>query len=382
MAKRITVVGGGPAGLYFSYLWKSRHPGDAVTLFEQNPANATFGFGVVFSDRALEFLSNDDPETYRLVASHTETWHDLVVVHCGERVAIDGIGFSAIGRLELLQLLQAQARAAGVVMKFGRTFDPRRDGDGCDLVVAADGVNSAVRRAFADQFGASQTQLRNKFIWYGVAKPFDTLTQTFVRNAYGTFNAHHYRYSPSMSTFIVECDPATWERAGFADKTADEGRRMCEEAFAEAIDGHQLISNNSMWRQFPMVRVERWSYRNIVLLGDALHTVHFSVGSGTRCAIEDAIALARALDAEPDDVRAGLARYEAARRPVAQKLIDAAATSAQWYEHFPEHMKLAPPDFALSYITRSGRIDKERLRRTAPNFVARYEAGIGPATWP
>src|SRR5579883_1957352 len=146
MPKRITVVGGGPAGLYFAYLWKSRHPGDAVMLFEQNAADATFGFGVVFSDRALEFLSNDDPETYRLIASRTETWRDLVVVHRGERVTIDGIGFSAIGRLGLLQLLQAQARAAGVVMHFGRTFDPRRDGDGCDLVVAADGVNSALRR--------------------------------------------------------------------------------------------------------------------------------------------------------------------------------------------------------------------------------------------
>jgi 2-polyprenyl-6-methoxyphenol hydroxylase-like FAD-dependent oxidoreductase len=178
-----------------------------------------------------------------------------------------------------------------------------------------------------------------------------------------------------MGTFIVECDPATWERAGFASKNADETRRVCEDAFAEALDGHELVSNKSIWRQFPIVRVEHWSHRNIVLLGDALHTVHFSVGSGTRFAIEDAIALVKALETEPGDVQAGLARYEAARRPVAEKLVEAAAASARWYENFPAHMKLAPSDFALSYITRSGRIDRERLRRTAPKFMARYEAG-------
>jgi 2-polyprenyl-6-methoxyphenol hydroxylase-like FAD-dependent oxidoreductase len=371
---RITVIGGGPAGLYFSYLWKKRHPRDAVRLFEQNPANATFGFGVVFSDRALEFLSNDDPATYRLVTPHTETWRDIAVVHRGERIIIDGIGFSAIGRLELLKLLQGQARAAGVDMIFGQTFNSLQDAAGSDLIVAADGVNSALRGAYADEFGASQTHLQNRFIWYGVRKPFDTLTQTFVRNGHGTFNAHHYRYSPSMSTFIVECDPATWERAGFAVKTTDETRRICQEAFAEAIDGHELVSNKSIWRQFPIVQVEHWWYRNIVLLGDALHTVHFSVGSGTRFAIEDAIALVKALEAQPRDPRAGLALYEATRRPVAEKLVEAAAASAQWYESFPEHMTLAPLDFALGYVTRSGRIDRERLRRTAP-FMARCEAG-------
>jgi 2-polyprenyl-6-methoxyphenol hydroxylase-like FAD-dependent oxidoreductase len=379
---RITVIGGGPAGLYFSYLWKKRHPRDAVRLFEQNPPDATFGFGVVFSDRALEFLSNDDPQTYRLVTPHTEAWRDITVVHRGERIVIDGIGFSAIGRLELLQLLQAQARAAGVTMTFGHALNAPWDADGSDLVVAADGVNSALRSAFADKFDASQTHLQNKFIWYGVHKPFDTLTQTFVRNAHGTFNAHHYRYAPSMSTFIVECDPATWERAGFASKNADETRRVCEDAFAEALDGHELVSNKSIWRQFPIVRVEHWSHRNIVLLGDALHTVHFSVGSGTRFAIEDAIALVKALETEPGDVQAALARYEAARRPVAEKLVEAAAASARWYENFPAHMKLAPSDFALSYITRSGRIDRERLRRTAPKFMARYEAGAATPILP
>jgi 2-polyprenyl-6-methoxyphenol hydroxylase-like FAD-dependent oxidoreductase len=371
---RIAVVGAGPAGLYFATLWRKRHPGDEVTVYEQNPAGATFGFGVVFSDRALDFLRADDPETADLITPRMETWQDITLVHRGERVAIDGVGFSAIGRLAFLELLQARAAAVGVKPHYGHTLRSVDELGDVDLIVAADGVNSLVRRSFETEFGTSQAALANRFVWYGTTKRFDTLTQTFVETAAGAFNAHHYRYAPDMSTFIVECDPATFERAGFAAMSEDETRAACERAFVQALEGHPLISNKSTWRQFPWIENERWWFGNMVLVGDALRTAHFSIGSGTRLAMEDVIALVKALDDHPDDLPAGLAAYEAARRPIVDKLVRASKTSAAWYERFPEHMRLAPLDFAFSYITRSGRVDLDRLRAMSPGFMARYEA--------
>src|SRR5829696_5898085 len=303
---RIVVLGGGPAGLYFSYLWKRRHPADAVVLLEQNPRDATFGFGVVFSDRALDFLRADDPETADLITPRMEAWANITLVHRGERIAIDGVGFSAIGRLELLLLLQQQARSVGAELRYDHPVRSLDELGEADLIVAADGVNSLVRRAHEGDFGTSLSYLDNKFVWFGTTRRFDTLTQTFVETDYGTFNAHHYRYAPDMSTFIVECDRATWLRAGFARASEDEMRRMCEEAFAEALDGHPLISNRSLWRNFPWIWSERWSFGNRVLVGDALHTAHFSNGSGTRLALEDVMALAKALEAEPGELAAGL----------------------------------------------------------------------------
>ena len=374
---RVGILGGGPGGLYFSALWKSRHPDDNVRLFEQNPADATWGFGVVFSDRALEFLREDDAGTVDLIAPRMETWRDITIVHRGKTIAIDGVGFSAIGRLELLQLLQQRALSAGVTLAFGTTIGTPGDLGDCDLIVAADGVNSLLRRTFEREFGTSLTHLDGKFVWYGTAKRFETLTQTFIENELGTFNAHHYRYAPNMSTFIVECDPATWIRAGFDRATEDESRRICEQVFAATLDGHSLISNRSIWRSFPWIWNERWSVRNIVLIGDALRTAHYSIGSGTRLAIEDALALTKALEAEPGDLAAALARYEAARRPIVEKLVAASKMSAAWYERFPEHMQLAPADLAMSYIRRSGRVDDERLRTMAPKFMALYDADRG-----
>ena len=372
-AMRVTVLGGGPGGLYFSALWKRRHPGHEVRLIEQNPADATWGFGVVFSDRALEFLREDDPETVDLIAPRMETWNDITIVHRGQGIAIDGMGFSAIGRLELLQLLQQRARSAGVAMMFGTAVRSPGDLDG-DLIVAADGVNSLVRQAFASEFGSSLSYHGAKFAWYGTRRRFDTLTQTFVENELGTFNAHHYRYCGDMSTFIVECDPATWERAGLDRASEEESRRTCEQVFAGTLQGHGLISNRSIWRSFPWVWNERWYVRNMVLIGDALRTAHYSIGSGTRLAIEDALALVKALEAEPADLSTALALYEAERRPIVEKLVAASRRSAEWYEQFPKHMRLSPADLAMSYIRRSGRVDDERLRQTAPRFMQRYDA--------
>jgi 2-polyprenyl-6-methoxyphenol hydroxylase-like FAD-dependent oxidoreductase len=276
-------------------------------------------------------------------------------------VVIDGIGFAAIGRLRLLELLRQRAASVGIVPEYERSISSPEEIQGYDLVVAADGVNSAVRRC-AD-FGTTIEHLTNKFAWYGTARPFDTLTQTFVQNEHGTFNAHHYRHSPRMSTFVVECDAATWRRAGFA--AMDEPATL---GYLENVFSTPLVSNKSVWRSFPNLRNKRWSVGNMVLIGDAQRTAHFSIGSGTRLAMEDAIALDKAL-AESASLPEALAAFETARRPIVEKLVAAADASGQWYERFPEHMRLAPREFAWSYIQRSGRIDPERLRKIAPRFV-------------
>ncbi|MGB8069019.1 MAG: FAD-dependent monooxygenase [Pseudolabrys sp.] len=369
---RITILGAGPAGLYLAYLIKRRRPDTTVTVIEQNPADATFGFGVVFSDRALEFLREDDEATYSAITPHMESWNDITIAHRGERVTIDGVGFSAIGRLKLLQLLQARARSVGVEPVYRRTVKSLDELGDADLVVGTDGVNSLVRRGNEERFGASVRFLSNRFAWFGTGRRFETLTQTFVETDAGSFNAHHYRYAPNLSTFIVEVDGATFARAGFGQMDEEQTRSFCERVFAQALDGNQLISNKSTWRQFPIVHNEHWSVGNCVLVGDALHTAHFSIGSGTRLAMEDAIALDKALT-HSDDIGAALAAYEAARRPILEKLVSGANGSATWYEHFAEHMRLAPVDFAMSYITRSGRIDIDRLRSLSPRFVDQFE---------
>jgi 2-polyprenyl-6-methoxyphenol hydroxylase-like FAD-dependent oxidoreductase len=301
-----------------------------------------------------------------------ESWHDMTLDLCGERVVIDGIGFAAVGRLKLLQILQQRARTVGVEPAYNRAVTSLEDFAGADLIVGADGINSLVRTTHADAFGASVTWMNNRFAWFGTSKSFDTLTQTFRQTPDGSFNAHHYRYAPGRSTFIVEVDEPTFARAGFNRKDDGETRTACEKIFAETLDEHPLISNNSVWRRFPQIRNERWHHGKCVLLGDALHTAHFSIGSGTRLAMEDAIALNRALAEHRDDVAVALPAFEAARRPIVEKLVTGAIASAAWYENFAIHMTLPPMDFAMSYLQRSGRVDFERLRRLSPKFVARY----------
>jgi 2-polyprenyl-6-methoxyphenol hydroxylase-like FAD-dependent oxidoreductase len=370
---RIAVIGGGPGGLYFSYLWKMRHPDAHIDLFEQNAAGATWGFGVVFSEQALEFLRADDADTVDAITPRMESWKNITLNLRGESVELDGVGFSSIGRLDLLTILQQRVRAAGVTPQYETLVQSLDQLSGYDLIVAADGLNSLARRSFESDFGTSISYSANKFAWYGTTRRFETLSQTFVETGLGAFNAHHYRYSPDMSTFLVECDPATWQAYGFADKTIEQSQAICEQVFASSLGRHRLVSNKSVWRNFPWIWNERWSSGNIVLIGDALHSAHFSIGSGTRLAIEDAIALTKALEAE-GEISAALTRYQTERQPIVKKLVTAARTSADWYEKFPDHMKLAPMDFAYSYITRSGRIDDARLRAMSPAFMARYEA--------
>jgi 2-polyprenyl-6-methoxyphenol hydroxylase-like FAD-dependent oxidoreductase len=376
---RIAVLGGGPAGLYFAYLWRKRHADAAVTLFEQNSPDSTFGFGVVFSERAMDFLRADDPETANLITPRMETWPDITVTHRGEEIAIDGVGFSSIGRLDLLQLFQAQATARGADLRYGSTIHSINELRDFDLIVAADGVNSIVRRSFEGDFGTSISYLDEKFAWFGTTKRFETLTQTFIENELGTFNAHHYRYAPAMSTFIVECDRRTWLRAGFDTLDDESSRALCDRIFAKTLDGEPLIANKSSWRNFPWIWNRRWFHRNMVLIGDALHTAHYSIGSGTRLALEDVVSLVKALENHSGDLAAALAGYEAERRPVIEKLVEASRVSAAWYANFPRHMRLAPLDLAYSYITRSGRVNDQRLREMSPRFMTRVDKSRGVA---
>jgi 2-polyprenyl-6-methoxyphenol hydroxylase-like FAD-dependent oxidoreductase len=357
----ILIVGAGPAGLYLAYLLKRQDAQHRIRVVEQNPADATFGFGVVFSDRALDFLRDDDEETHAAIVPAMRRWTDLALVHRGQRIVIDGIGFAAIGRLALLQLLQARLRSVGIEAEYGVALSDPGALEGFDLVVAADGANSFVRRQHEAEFGTRIELLHNRFVWYGTPQPFDTLTQTFIVTEHGCMNAHHYPYAPGMNTFIVECDPACWQRAGFAQMNQEQTRSELQRLFADTLGGQPLVMNKSMWRQFPKIR-------------DALRTAHFSIGSGTRLAFEDVIALAKALRAPGNDVPAALQAYEAARRPIVDKLADAAEASAAWYEDFAVHMQLQPWDLAFSYIQRSGRVDLDKLRAVSPRFVAGCEA--------
>src|SRR5215210_7692562 len=371
---RVNILGAGPAGLYLAYLLKRQALDTEIRVVEQNPSDATFGFGVVFSDRALEFLREDDPDTYAAITPYLESWNDITIRHAGEETRIDGIGFAAIGRLHLLQILQQRVRSVGVEPVYNRVVDNLDELGDADLVVGADGVNSLVRRGHEEAFETEISLLNNRFVWYGTRKTFPTLTQSFHRSAYGNFNAHHYRYSRDMSTFIAEVDEPTFYGAGFDRMDEAETKHVCQEVFAEELAGEALVSNRSVWRQFPKVWNRHWWDGNRVLIGDALRTAHFSIGSGTRLAMEDAIALARALQQHDKDIPTALAAYEATRRPIVEKLVAAANASADWYTNFADHMRLAPIDFVMSYIMRSGRIDLERLRGVSPRFVAQYEA--------
>jgi 2-polyprenyl-6-methoxyphenol hydroxylase-like FAD-dependent oxidoreductase len=375
---RIGIVGGGPAGLYFALLMKRLDSSHEIRVVEQNPVGATFGFGVVFSDRTLLFLQEADPDSYADLDRRLQTWEDQVIVHRNERVRIDGIGFSGIARLELLQVLQDHCRRRGVALEFERRLPDLSVFANDDLVVGADGVSSVVREAYRDPFDPSISSLSNRYVWYGTTQLFDALTLTFRENADGVFVAHHYRYAPHRSTFVVECDAATWERAGLACMSEDESRRYCEAVFAPDLRGHPLLTNRSLWITFKVVTNRRWSHGNVVLIGDALRTVHFSIGSGTRNALEDAIALFRAFQTHGADVPAALQAFEEVRRPGVEKFLTVAERSSVWYECFREKMRLDPLPFAYDYVMRGGRISYERLTKRSPRFVAAYEAHMAP----
>ena len=371
---KINIIGAGPAGLLFALLIKRRFPSWNVNVFEQNPPDATFGFGVVFSLNALAFLERDVPDLHARLMPRLESWPMQRITHCDEQVDIDGNGFSAIGRLELNQFLDELCRAAGVGVEYQHPIDSLDQVKDCDLLVGADGANSIVRRCLEAEFQTRTEWLTNRFAWYGTTQLFECLSLTFRANADGHFVAHHYRHSAAMSTFVVECDEATWRRAGLDQMSEDASRAYCERVFAADLNGHSLVSNKSIWRQFPLLVTNRWFVGNAVLLGDAQRTVHFSIGSGTRLAFEDAIALDRAFGEAAGDVPRALTAFERERRPIVEKILAAANASSYWYERMAEKMKLKPWQLAYDYMTRSGRMTDARLRELSPKFMARVDA--------
>ena len=375
---RVSIIGAGPAGLYAAILIRQARSDIDLHIVEQNPQDATFGFGVVFSDQALGFLRDDDPQTAALIEPFMQRWSDIAIVHKGERIAIDGVGFAAIGRLELLRLLRQRASELGVVVTYGTRLDALPL---ADLVIGADGLNSIVRTSAPELFGARMDTLSNRFIWFGADCEFDALTQTFIETPMGRFNAHHYRYQPGRSTFIIETTDEVWRASGFADMDAERTRITCEGLFAGVLKGARLIDNNSNWRQFPNLMCDHFFAGNQVLVGDALHTAHFSIGSGTRLALEDVIALVQALKQHDWQIGEALPAYQTARQAALEKIVSAATRSALWYKEFDKHMDMEPWPFALSYIRRAGRLDAEKLHKFAPGFAAMLEErGISLST--
>jgi anthraniloyl-CoA monooxygenase len=376
---RVTIVGGGPAGLYFAILMKRLDPRHDITVFERDGRHDTFGWGIVFSDRTFAYLRESDEPSHDAVVGSCERWEHVHVVHRGQRVSIGGNTFSAIARLRFLNILQDRCEALGVTMRFGTPVaDARTLAENCDLLVGADGAGSLVRQTWQDQFEPVLGHGRNKYIWLGTPRLFDGLTLTFREDQAGLFIAHSYRFSPAASTFIVECGPAVWESAGFARMSERETCARLERVFADDLAGEPLLTNNFVrWLNFVLVRNRRWSHRHIVLLGDALHTAHFSIGSGTRLALEDAIALSRAIQASGGAVSGALTAFERDRRPLVETYQDAALESLAWFEHVERDLALAPVPFAYELMTRSGRIDRDKLRRRDPRFVEEYERVTG-----
>jgi anthraniloyl-CoA monooxygenase len=372
---KVNIIGGGPAGLYFAILMRRLGAAHEIEVFERDAPDSTFGWGVVFSGRTMSNLREADPESHRRISESFAVWDNVDVVHRGQKVTIRGNHFSGIARIRLLNILQDRAGALGVRLHFNAGVEEVDKFLDCDLLVGADGVNSSVRGRFAAEFRPQLGAGRNKYIWYGTRQLFHGLTLTFRETESGVFSAHSYKFDEGASTFIVECDPETWGRANFNGLSDDETRARLAEVFREDLGGRELLSNNSKWINFVLVRNERWHTRNVVLLGDALHTAHFSIGSGTKLALEDAIALASCF-ARGLGVAEALQQFEYERRPVIEEYQRAAHDSRLWFEHARDYMHLDPVRLAFSLMTRSGKVDFEGLRRRDPDFVAAYERAV------
>jgi 2-polyprenyl-6-methoxyphenol hydroxylase-like FAD-dependent oxidoreductase len=371
---KVRILGAGPAGLYLAALMKREDPSHDIEIYERSPRDATWGFGVVFSDRALEFLKADDQALYDYLTPHLETWPEITVVHNDTHIPIAGNGFSSIGRLELLTLMFDYVEKLGVKIHFGTEITALSQLGQADLLVAANGAFSWVRDQNQEKFGTTVDWRPNRFIWYGTTKPFNSLTLTFRDTDAGVFCAHHYRYGPERSTFLVEVEDETWHRAGFDQMSPVDTIKYCEQVFAKDLEDHPLISNASNWRQFPVIWNERWNFDNVVLLGDALRTAHFSIGSGTRLAMEDSVALFKALKTHPNDVKSALKSFQELRLPPMKKIWDAANVSIRWYEEMDSLVRnLTAVEFAYSYMTRTGRVSHDEVKKRDPKLALAFE---------
>jgi anthraniloyl-CoA monooxygenase len=366
---KIACIGGGPAGLYFAISMKLRDPAHQVEVFERNAAGVTFGWGVVFSDQTVENLAANDPVSAKTIADEFAHWDDIDVHYRGECITSSGHGFIGIGRKRLLEILQDRARDLGVVLHFETECGPAdaRWTD-YDLVIASDGINSRVRDRFAGAFGVDTDVRANKFVWLGTSKAFDAFTFAFEQTEHGWIWAHAYRFAPDCSTFIVECSEATWRGLGFERMDQAEAIALSERIFAKYLDGHPLISNAAhlpgpaVWLNFRRIKCERWSHGKFILLGDAAHTAHFSIGSGTKLALEDAIKLAQVLDRPNLQLAQAMDEYVAERNLEVLKLQNSARNSTEWFETLDRYLHFEPVQFAYSLLTRSQRISHENLR--------------------
>ncbi len=393
---KIVSIGGGPAGLYFGILMKLADPAHEIEVFERHRPQDTFGFGVVFSDATLEELADADPPSYAAITRGFHHWDDIDIHYRGEVLSSTGHGFSGLARTELLEILGERCCELGVDVRYGEEVDSVEGFRDADLILAADGVNSTIRERYRDDFGPQIDERPNRFVWLGTTKPFPAFTFYFRSDPHGLWRVHAYQYrrenapgpeggdfdaggpgvAEAISTFIVEATDETWRAAGLEEASERETVDFCERLFAEELDGHPLINNRSIWRSFPTVRNERWHRGNVVLIGDAAHTAHFSIGSGTRLAMVDAIALRDALLAHEDDVPAALAAYEEARRPDVDSLQRAAQASLEWFEGTERYTDTEPIQFAFNLLTRSLRITHSNLMLRDEGFTRRVDRWV------
>jgi len=371
---KITIVGAGPAGLYFSLLTKRHFAGADVCVLEQNPRGISYGFGIVLAEHGLECLRKAHAASYEALITASFISRNRVITHPDESLFIEGGGYGgAISRLRLLEILEGFCEREGIRLEFNTRVDDPGRLDDADLVVGADGVNSMVRRHQAFEFGTTSYYLSNRVAWFGTTRHFPYPMLCFKRCDRGHFVMAAYAYSEQMGTFVAECDEATYRRSGLESMSEDEQRKFTETVFGDELKGHSLIGNKSAYRRLPVVRNREWHVGNRVLIGDALHSAHPSIGSGTRMAMEDSIALADALALHRGDVNAGLVEFRRAREPVKSTLVLASEKSFNWYENFSRKVdELSAVDFVFDFLMRTGRINQNRLIDEYPQFMNRY----------
>jgi 2-polyprenyl-6-methoxyphenol hydroxylase-like FAD-dependent oxidoreductase len=374
--KKVAIAGGGPSGLFLAILLRKRMPELEITVYEQNARDATYGFGVGLAEGGLARLEAADAAVTADIMQALHFFKVQVVNNCETPISVrvPGPGAGTLPRITLVSILRKHAADLGIDVRYEVRLTDIAALD-ADLVVGADGVNSLVRESAQEDFGTTHRSLSNHFAWFGTTRVFPTAALVFRKYQGGYFVAHYYPYSDTMSTFVGECDDRTWQELGIEAMSLDERKALLESVFAPELEGHPLVSNNTTWRQFDVIRNARWSSGRMVLIGDALSSAHPTIGSGTRIAMEDAIALAEAICSHPADVTAALAGYEAKRRPEKEKLIAASEISAMWYEEFPRWMdSYGPYEFVYRFMTRTGRIGLDRLRAQFPELMQKIEA--------